>query len=311
MGDVIPDGKKIEMSIENINTYTELQQLLEKLPKKTIKSRKFIHQVWFPIKQVEIFDCWKESPKEWKKYHPDWIYILWNKELSRDFIKHKESLFLETWENFKYEIQRIDAIRQVFLKHLGGIYSDLDVVPLKSMDKYFRAKLDYFVPSANVSKYYTNAIMASFAPVKDTRSIWDDCLTEMKKNTKWWAMGKHLTVMTSTGPMMLSEVLKKTSKSFCRLSTKFMPNTVSEVNAGTNRITEENIIKMLPGSSWCGWDTKLFITLYENKNTLIFIFIITLVIIIIIIINIIYKYFKYKKIICENKDLARDNNMNC
>ena len=88
MGDVkiTTDENKLGIFIENINTYTELEQLLEKSSRETIKNRKFIHQVWFPIKQKEIFDCWKESPKEWKRYHPNWIYILWNKELSKDFI---------------------------------------------------------------------------------------------------------------------------------------------------------------------------------------------------------------------------------
>jgi mannosyltransferase OCH1-like enzyme len=36
--------------------------------------------------------------------------------------------FLETWDNYRFPIQRADSIRYFILAHHGGIYVDLDNV---------------------------------------------------------------------------------------------------------------------------------------------------------------------------------------
>ena len=147
--------------MEEYKTYEELTSNLKHI-KKYKGIPKIIHQVWFPIKQKEMYECWKETPVEWKRLHPDWTYILWNKELSRDYIKNVQPDFLDAWEKLEYEIQRIDAIRYVFLKRMGGIYSDLDMVPLKRIEDIIDTKADaYFVSEPSAKEYYANSFMIS------------------------------------------------------------------------------------------------------------------------------------------------------
>lgn len=53
---------------------------------------------------------------------------LWTNEKSRDFIAAEYPWFLETFDGYKYPIQRADSIRYFVLAHYGGTYIDLDDV---------------------------------------------------------------------------------------------------------------------------------------------------------------------------------------
>jgi mannosyltransferase OCH1-like enzyme len=53
---------------------------------------------------------------------------LWTNEKSREFIAAEYPWFLETFDGYKYPIQRADSIRYFVLAHYGGTYIDLDDV---------------------------------------------------------------------------------------------------------------------------------------------------------------------------------------
>ena len=53
----------------------------------------------------------------WKKLHPDYKYILWDKKKSRDFIKKKYNWFLSIYDNYIYQVQKTDALRYFILYH--------------------------------------------------------------------------------------------------------------------------------------------------------------------------------------------------
>ena len=55
---------------------------------------------------------------------------LWTDEKSRRFIEKEYPWFLETFDSYKYPIQRADSIRYFVLAHYGGTYIDLDDVRL-------------------------------------------------------------------------------------------------------------------------------------------------------------------------------------
>lgn len=61
-------------------------------------------------------------------------YILWTDASSREFIATHYSWFLPTFDAYTYPIQRADAIRYFVLYHFGGVYLDLDVGCLRSLD---------------------------------------------------------------------------------------------------------------------------------------------------------------------------------
>ena len=53
---------------------------------------------------------------------------LWTNEKAREFIAHEYPWFLDTFDGYKFPIQRADSIRYFVLAHYGGTYIDLDDV---------------------------------------------------------------------------------------------------------------------------------------------------------------------------------------
>lgn len=86
----------------------------------------------------QIFHKWKDSendtiPADWTAIrqrcidlNPGWKHVLWTGQISRDFIEKEYPWFLKTYDNYRYPVQRVDALRYFLVRHYGGIYLDLD-----------------------------------------------------------------------------------------------------------------------------------------------------------------------------------------
>ena len=93
-----------------------------------------IHQTWKNSSLPPFFDGLAET---WKMYHPTWEYILWTDEMNRDFIKEHYPFFLEKYDQYPQNIQRVDAFRYCVLSKMGGVYVDLDFECLENMECLF------------------------------------------------------------------------------------------------------------------------------------------------------------------------------
>lgn len=225
---------------------------------------RLIHQTW---KNSIVPPHWQASQDAWKKYHPDWEYKLWTDEDNRAFVAEKFPWFLKTFDEFPYGIQRADAIRYCILYVYGGVYCDLDLEPLGNLENLFPNEGVYLVASVDYTKSYTNNFMAS----SPGQSFWIEVLIEMMKPTPWWAIGKHLFVMTSTGPIMIDRVAKRTTITINVLPSKVMvPCSMCEPFPCGNKYSR---IRILPGMSWAGYDTRIYNFLYCNRRVVILIII--------------------------------------
>jgi hypothetical protein len=123
-------------------------------------------------------------------------YMLWTDASSRDFIAEHYPWFLQTFDNYRYPIQRADAIRYFVLYHYGGIYMDLDIGCRRSIDPLlvYPVILPKTIPVG-----VSNDLM--FAEkghpfLKQT--------TENLKSFDYSWLLNYPTVMFSTGPMFVS-----------------------------------------------------------------------------------------------------------
>jgi mannosyltransferase OCH1-like enzyme len=243
---------------------------------------KIIHQTW---KTKDIPDHWKKSQQEWIRLHPDWEYILWTDEDIRNHIKNNHPDFLELHDHYEYNIQRADMIRYFILFDFGGIYCDLDFYPTENIEKYLNCINDYFIYSSN-SNCFTNSFMIS--PGKSL--IFKEIINELKQKNPWWAIGKHLKVMTSTGPLMVDKVLKNTKYSYQVLpKSRFNPY---GANDDINEEKEGIVLRALEGKSWNSYDS-IFYNFVSKYSTFFICF--GILSILCIIIGLIYYMIKYKK----------------
>lgn len=71
---------------------------------------------------------------KWCELHPDWDVRLWTDASMREFVAAEYPDFLNAYDDYPRPIQRADSFRYLVLNALGGVYSDLDVEPFRSIN---------------------------------------------------------------------------------------------------------------------------------------------------------------------------------
>lgn len=238
-------------------------------------------QTW---KNTQIPDHWQSGieainrimvPRGWK-------WHLMTDEDNKNFISKHFPDFVQTYESFRYPIQRADAIRACYLYVHGGVYMDLDFEIQDPIDELFHQGQDiglWVVPSGNLSNMFTNAFMAS----TPKNPFWLEYIEEMKKPAPWYGIGKHLHVMTTTGPMALTRTLRQTQQPYVVLPSKLVtPCSVCDL---TCENIQSSYLKQLQGGSWNGFDSNFYNWAMCNWTTMLGVFVIFVIIIILLLIG--------------------------
>ncbi|KAI0052995.1 glycosyltransferase family 32 protein [Auriscalpium vulgare] len=154
---------------------------------------RILHQTW---KTDVLPDRWKQVSQECRAMMPDYEYMLWTDEGSRNFIAEEYSWFLDTFDSYIYPIQRADAIRYFVLHHYGGVYLDLDIGCLRRVDPLlvFPVILPRTIPVG-----VSNDLM--FA--EKGHPFMAQTIHNLVTFDHDWVLN-YPTVMFSTGPMFLS-----------------------------------------------------------------------------------------------------------
>ena len=225
----------------------------------------------FPKIIHQIYGFWdKKIPSNiqnridtWKKLHPDYEYILWDKKKSREFIKNNYEWFLRLYDGYDYNVQRTDALRYFLLYHYGGIYSDIDLEPAKSLNtllkKHCNKKCKLY-KSSN-SDLLTNDFMIS----KPKNIFWKKIFNELILNYNFSSLSKHLTVMYTTGPLLLDnayEKFKKKKKNIYIINTKYINN--CDISIPKPAKNKEAYLIRYDGNSWHGIDSTIINFFYKN-----------------------------------------------
>lgn len=159
---------------------------------------KIIHQTY---KHNDIPEIWKPGQKACMDLHPDYQYILWTDDMAREFIAETFPWFLETWDNYKYPIQRADAIRYFALVHYGGVYIDLDDGCERRLDPLLTV-------SSFVRKTIPTGISNDVMGAAPKHPFFLKVIDNLKKYQKNWLV-PYITIMYSTGPLFLSVMWKQ------------------------------------------------------------------------------------------------------
>jgi hypothetical protein len=168
---------------------------------------RIIHQTW---KTREVPDKWKGFHESWKKHHPEWRHVLWTDEDNMKFIEEHFPEFFATFTAYSYPIQRVDAVRYFILYKYGGVYADLDIECLRPIGPLLdsRSFVLGYEPAEHARGHgersmICNAFMASVP----THPFLEETISALKKiNPK---IRDHREVLTTTGPLMLSRVLRE------------------------------------------------------------------------------------------------------
>ena len=165
---------------------------------------KIIHQVWSGIDEP-LPTHYEELGNTWKEKNPDWEYVIWDNQKMTDFVLEHYPHYWSTYNSFKCNIQRWDAIRYLILDKIGGVYADFDTECLKPLETLLKDRECCFSFEPEVYQqyyggvpfYFNNAFMAStpdhpFMKKAIERAFYYD---------PTWRNAKD--ILGTTGPLML------------------------------------------------------------------------------------------------------------
>jgi mannosyltransferase OCH1-like enzyme len=98
-----------------------------------MKIPKTIHQIWFQGEE-QIPPYLLEYHNTWVQLNPDYKVLVWDQKKIENLVNEQEDWIKETYFFYKKMIQKIDFAKYVILYKYGGIYIDMDIKCLQSLN---------------------------------------------------------------------------------------------------------------------------------------------------------------------------------
>tara|TARA_R110002020_G_scaffold94773_1_gene227735 strand:+ start:1111 stop:1722 length:612 start_codon:yes stop_codon:yes gene_type:complete len=133
----------------------------------------------------------------------------WNEEEVEELIETDYPEFWDTYQEFPQKIMKVDFARYIILHKFGGIYLDMDVKPMKSVEDLFEREY-FFVRWNNSDLPYIAVLGSSIGLPLYYEILLHSC--ESYEEKKDMPIYKHWTgrfVYQTTGHHMINRVLKK------------------------------------------------------------------------------------------------------
>lgn len=175
---------------------------------------KLIHQIYFNLtdREVEEIPLFAASIESCSRF-PDYKHKLWTEQECLDLVTSDYPEYLDFYNSFRYEIQKIDFVRFCILHKYGGFYIDLDMFILKSLDDlvtnpYVFHNVRHVKPNWS---YIENDFMGS----KPMGKVWLHLMKfckycyEEKSDIEIYEQWKGRFVLQTTGPKMIARFMKE------------------------------------------------------------------------------------------------------
>ena len=230
---------------------------------------RIVHLTW---KNSEIPNQWNVSKPAWERLHPEWLIILWTDEMIASFVKFQCPSRFTFWNGLRYNIQKVDVFRYLVLEKYGGVYCDLDIEPIHSIDSlidaYFKIGGRVLLSESGVHHKpisLTNAFMVSVPNHPYWTTLWKCLVSPLKyapiyKNVI--AVTRHFTIIMKTGPGAISDAYMLHRHEF--------PSTCDAVLTIPRQFFQPNphwtpkpctapgaYVRLLTGGSWHGAEDRL------------------------------------------------------
>jgi len=241
---------------------------------------KIIWQTW---KTHDVPDKWKESSVSIKKWASDWKYYLTDDQDNLRFVQMEYPEYLSLYQSFDKEIYRADMIRYLLLFKYGGLYMDLDLKLKCSLNSLFKDDADLYLVRTPNWNGYTNSFMASNPGCR----FWLKCIEEIahRKISKPWYIQGDLKVLWTTGPGMISEVIKEYDQPFMTIPYLLAhPCNICDHYLNRSCFDSRSYVEELEGGSWSGPMAKVtHFLICQWKFILAFLIVLFLVIVLLLI----------------------------
>lgn len=211
---------------------------------------------------------WKtlDVPKNWIEAtlslqhslkNSNYVYVFLTDVALDDFVHSEYPELFRLFLALPYSIQRADVGRYLWLHKFGGIYIDMDYHVLKPFVQYLDSLTADLVVlhSSNIEFIITNSLIKS----RKGLQLFYDLACESLRNPlgPWWAITKHLHIMSSTGPLAFHNKIVSSELAYVSLPNKLFLN-YSTVKYNQEKIESNAFMKPIEGASWNSFDTLLY-----------------------------------------------------
>lgn len=192
---------------------------------------KLLHFTWgFLSDSAKLPDHYQTIFDVWKRLHPSW-------EMRLNFPKDAEQLAAKydhfPYFNYRRGIQRCDACRPMLMHQIGGVYTDLDVVPHQSLDiikalypdasvvfceettlsQQVARKIGAMQPIRNNKPELPKRVANYFMASKPGHPIWLEVLELMRQRSAL-PVRTDYDIIYTTGPDIISEIAHRAEQCY-------------------------------------------------------------------------------------------------
>ena len=219
---------------------------------------KLVHLTY---KTENVPDHWKPSIQRWKDL--GWKVLFHTDETNQKLVEKHYPQYLNKYLSFKYPIEKVDMVRLCFLHKWGGVYCDLDLYPAYDFYDELKGSDCSLLCSPMDNRTFTNMFMAGRAK----HPFWIEYLDAISVQAPFWAVGKHLHVMTTTGPLKMNWVARASFSTFNKLGDDWIKCTVCDLeDDDCSAVCKDGKLLVVKGQSWNSWDSKLYNWVYCNRT---------------------------------------------
>ncbi|TEA21557.1 Mannosyl phosphorylinositol ceramide synthase SUR1 [Colletotrichum sidae] len=199
---------------------------------------------------------WQEARQSCLDVHPGWEVHFWTDAEAGQFVADKYPELKDMWDNYRYPIQKIDALRYLVLYEYGGAVLDMDLRCRRSLGPLRR--FDFVAPAAHPVGFSNGFMMAS-------KGNWfiKQAIDSLRTYNRHWFGLSYPTIMFSTGCHYVSTIhsLQKN-----RTTLKILTGTKENPNLHRlNGAVTTPLFDHLGSSSWHSFDAAFILFLGRLK----------------------------------------------
>ena len=197
--------------------------------------------------------------------HPNWTHNVWIDENASAFIAQHYPDIWPHYQGYRQSIQRANILRYALLDHFGGVYLDLDVTCLQSLDEL--RHLPWLTPGAYPAGV-NNALILS----KPHHAFSKHLLSGVGSKDLGWVL-PYVENMLSTGCMFFSNRWMSYVRSLSKISAESGYEDKVYILADQDGAIEPHMLrgaittplfKHGGASSWHGWDAAAIVFVGEH-----------------------------------------------
>ncbi|KAE8153968.1 glycosyl transferase [Aspergillus avenaceus] len=201
---------------------------------------------------------WLSAREECLKVHPGWEAHVWDDATAGHFVRTNFPELYDTWENYPYLVQKVDALRYMVLYKFGGVILDLDLVCKRSLEPLRR--FDFVAPAAHPAGFSIGMLLSS-----PNNSFVGDLIHNLPRFNRRWLLLPYATVMFSTGCHYASTIYTmKADRSSLRILSGPPDNPTMHM---LNGLVDTPLFRHLGTSSWHANDA-LFLKRIEREKAI-------------------------------------------